>query len=821
MADVVTRLVVESKEYDSKIARATQGLTQFEKKCREAGGTLEYVEKEDLDFVKALGQMETVSSSATGKLGELKKAFTELSVQYKNLTDAEKQSPYGQALSASLDQIKGRIGTLSTQLGEANGELNISGTAFEKFAGKLGVPKAALGEIGSAMGRLGPIAGAAGKAMIGALGPVGVAIAAVTAALKVLKATLEQVKDAFKRNEDAMAAVQKIAAPFKAIWQIIQRLLDDLVSTFTAVYANIERAAGGFDGFYVALKPIAAVLAAIRAAIAVVGTVLKDITKAIAIVSEKVREAVRSSVVGDFFRNIKETIEGFFVTLTDWIASIANSKLGKMLGLDELHMQLKEIANAQDELTKKNKQIADSERDLKALRRSTQEANARSEMEIAKLREEASEKYKYSAKQRLAMLEQAAKLEEENMQRNVDLKQKELDLIKLKNSLTKSGTEDLQAQSDAEVALIQAQTEFYNKKRALQRQIQAAMNEDAKQSGGATTEEGDSPVAGSIAAQEEEVKRLTELWKNATEELRDGYKKQLEEAQAVLDEMTGKTKKAAEPQDTGASFNGHDMSTFEKLQQSIRIKLADQNFEVDQNSLTNLMTVAIQNGITGMDGAFEGLQYQLAEGLGIPDSAWEELTAQINEHLANLGLDPIELDVKTGNVKAASEAAVSNAKSTADAWQNAVAAVNNVGSALQQIEDPAAKVAGIVMQAVANIALGFAQATASPATGAAGVFGWIAAATAGLATMVSTIASIKSVTKGYASGGIVEGTSYSGDNIVARLNAGEGVLTAQGVQNAAAMANNSNPLGNLALSMDLKGEDIQICLDNNRMRRGR
>ena len=80
MADVVTRLVVESKEYDSKISRAAQGLTQFEKKCREVGGTLEFVEKEDLDFVKALGQMDTVASTATGKLGELKKAFTELSV---------------------------------------------------------------------------------------------------------------------------------------------------------------------------------------------------------------------------------------------------------------------------------------------------------------------------------------------------------------------------------------------------------------------------------------------------------------------------------------------------------------------------------------------------------------------------------------------------------------------------------------------------------------------------------------------------------------------------------------------------------------------
>ena len=264
------------------------------------------------------------------------------------------------------------------------------------------------------------------------------------------------------------------------------------------------------------------------------------------------------------------------------------------------------------------------------------------------------------------------------------------------------------------------------------------------------------------------------------------------------------------------------MSAFEKLQQSIRIKLADQNFEVDQTSLTNLMTVAIKHGIDGMYGAFEGIQYQLAEGMNIPDSAWVELTAQINEQLANLGLNPIELDVQTGNVQAASESAKANADSTADAWQNAVAAVNNVGSALQQIEDPAAKVSGIVMQAVANIALGFAQAAASPATGAAGVFGWIAASTAGLATMLSTIAAIKSATStnSFSSGGMVGGNSPSGDNIIARLNSGEGVLTANGVSNAKTLAEGSNLRDNLHLSTEISGTNLRVVLDNDNRSKG-
>ena len=179
MADVVTRLVVESKEYDSKIARATSGLTQFEKKCREVGGTLEFVEKEDLDFVKALGQMDTVATTATGKLGELKKAFTELSVQYKNLTDEEKKSPYGQALAGSLEQIKGRIGELGGQLSEVGKEMQTNGSLVDRFADSLG--------------QLGPAGQMAGKLLKGAFGPVGIAIAAVVG-------VIHQLVEAFKRN---------------------------------------------------------------------------------------------------------------------------------------------------------------------------------------------------------------------------------------------------------------------------------------------------------------------------------------------------------------------------------------------------------------------------------------------------------------------------------------------------------------------------------------------------------------------------------------------------------------------------------------------
>ena len=161
MADSIVRLKVESSEYDQKLKRAAEGLTRYADECRKVGGTLEVVEKDTLEYVRALGQMDTVSRTATGKLSEMKKTFTELSVIYNKMTDEEKQSPFGQALSQSLDQLKVRINESKTELNEVNQSLvgggglkdALNGVASQfgmnieqltKFGGVLGATSVAL-----------------------------------------------------------------------------------------------------------------------------------------------------------------------------------------------------------------------------------------------------------------------------------------------------------------------------------------------------------------------------------------------------------------------------------------------------------------------------------------------------------------------------------------------------------------------------------------------------------------------------------------------------------------------------------------------------
>jgi hypothetical protein len=143
---------------------------------------------------------------------------------------------------------------------------------------------------------------------------------------------------------------------------------------------------------------------------------------------------------------------------------------------------------------------------------------------------------------------------------------------------------------------------------------------------------------------------------------------------------------------------------------------------------------------------------------------------------------------------------------------------------MSQIEDPAAKVMGTIAQAIATIALGYAQATTSAAK--LGPWAWIAFAATGLATMISTISSIHSAT-GYATGGMIKGNSYSGDNIgglvdgsqLVGLNAGEVVLnTAQTSNVAAALTEGGREV---SVHGRLVGEDIFISADRYARRSGR
>lgn len=142
------------------------------------------------------------------------------------------------------------------------------------------------------------------------------------------------------------------------------------------------------------------------------------------------------------------------------------------------------------------------------------------------------------------------------------------------------------------------------------------------------------------------------------------------------------------------------------------------------------------------------------------------------------------------------------------------AALSTVGASLQAMgmDGPVAKI-GATMAAIGQIILGFA--TASAQAGTLGPFGWLAFVGAGLAavaTMVSTI-------QAYATGGIVGGTSYSGDKKLIRVNSGEMILNRKQQANLYKSIRDNNLGGGIGSGGEVKfrisGRDLVGVINNH------
>ena len=254
-------------------------------------------------------------------------------------------------------------------------------------------------------------------------------------------------------------------------------------------------------------------------------------------------------------------------------------------------------------------------------------------------------------------------------------------------------------------------------------------------------------AADSIAAQEKLVQDLTSSWRNASGEMRSGYIPQIVEAEAKLKEMK-------------------DQQTLLKEQAQGKL---------------------LGGGV-------------MTSGLANESVSMSDFENQINAMIENLKINPIEIPIEATEKDIASITLA--ARTTADV-------VGSIGDAFSAIEDPAGKVMGTVMQAIASVALGYAQATVEATS--MGPWAWVAFAASGLATMLTMISTIHSAT-GYATGGMVEGNTYSGDQIPAMLNAGEVVLNRAQQGNLASQLQEGG-MRNLNLSGRIRGTDIILSVD--------
>lgn len=176
--------------------------------------------------------------------------------------------------------------------------------------------------------------------------------------------------------------------------------------------------------------------------------------------SNKAKEAF--AFLKKAFDNVMKAVEvvakGFI-----WLISGIGKLIGAITGAESATSRYNEAIKEQNRLVKEN--------------RALNERSADAELELAKLRDKASDKSTYSAKQRLEFLKEANEKERKLAEERYTLAKREYENLKELNGLTQSTKEDNDKLSEAYVKMRKEETAYYNKKKELNAQIAEASNQ--------------------------------------------------------------------------------------------------------------------------------------------------------------------------------------------------------------------------------------------------------------------------------------------------------------------------------------------------------
>ena len=999
MADVITRLKVESSEYDKKIKRAANELNRMTHEAEVNGSKIATANKENIALAQSLGKMATVSTTARGKMGELTSAIEAATIQYNRLTAAEKRGHFGRALNASIGQLQTRLAGLKTEMAAVQGQM-----------GKT-----------SMMGGMGGF-GAGIKGGLAMMGPQAMGFAAVAAAamgVKKVFSDLIGINKQFEQSHANLAAVmgktrgetEALATQAKQLGATTQytamQILDlqtnlarlgfteqEILNSTKAVQAlatatnadlgeaanlagaalrgfgldasemdrvasvlavSTSKSALSFDKLATAIPIVAPVAKqfgfSIEDTVTMLGklsdagmdasmaaTATRNIFLKMADGSGKLSQAmgrpvhsveefgealkemkekgmslndilkmvgVRSTAAFAVFADNADTLGKFKGEITD-----CGEQLDKMVAeqLNTLEGSLKILNSAWEGLmltfSSSNgilRQVTDGLASMLQAWSNWRNRQQGGEAAINTYTNDMTEKDKRGAREKIdAMIKNgstAKGIEAGTTKLIADLKAKEEEWLKLQEKAeralsagvgskdgwwTKEGRSLIAEMSkvtgidegnkngaDLKKMVTELQKKIAANRDSQQRQqynldyVQSILNPTTT-----TTTEGGKGLGGGdlnakkkasieaaakaeIAAldkvqmikegkEEEYEDRVYAIRKSALEQIAQLYADdtkeyaQVQAQKSQLDIQYQNTKlrllkkaereeaklaKQAAKQDLSFSTTGISNLGNQIRQRKSGAEIGSSDYKIAANQLVdfqtfqNLLNTTIQNGLDIDPEWLNSLFEDVKIGMDVDDSAWKALVEEINEKLKGLDLPPIELDVKTGNVKALD-------KQIGSLEQNLTGAINvfgQLGDAMEQIDDPGAKVAGIIMGAIANIAGTFAASLKGTFT----PWDWIAAAISGTATMISTIAAIKSATSGsYASGGIIPGNSYSGDNLTANVNSGELILNRAQQDSVAAQLQGNNPMSNMRLSTEIDGKKLRIVMNNDNRAEG-
>lgn len=830
---MIARLKVESSEYDSKIKRAAQGIQHLADACHGAGSELTYLEDENREYIKSLGNMETVAKSARGRLNELTQAFTDIKTVYNSLSETEKNSEFGKELSKQLDIMKGRISEGKQELNSINAEL--------------GNVKASGGETAISIDSLTSALGINLKSLT----LWGAALGAGSVALDVLK-------DAFFNNEQQLDEWGRICESSESLYNGFLNALNtgDISGYLENIGRITEAARDAYDAMdalntYNAFNQINVEKARTNFTEAIsefrgkkgtkedVKTAADELKKELKDRQEKEQEAYVRAIYkiaaerGVPALNLEQALSGTYGTYEQLKSVMPTGKSekyvpGLMPGQPGKYQEVAFAQTSQEKMGEALRALNDTElKDLQALGAQAQ----RTATEIAQIDKQltrvlnAKDSGKTKGKTPQEKAQDKVAEAEHSYKQALDQAQ-----MSLKNG-TATEAEYKKKILAAEQRLWDAYGDAYQLyKNPKYKKLQDEVSEKILKLGGevkasATEQEKAKKAAQELAAAE---KKVTDALTEAAVAYKSNDLKGYMAAQKKVggDVMPG----------IASGAFSYSQSNLEAFVANLKERLSKAEFGsdiyknlsaqlADATALGNLMQIAIKNGIDTAQFDPQGLWKKIfgeTPGDFIDDQSLQSIVDKINETLKRNGMAEIKLNTETGETK--------ESKKSDKELQKAWSGVSTVMSGIQQI---GIKIPQELQQTVSVI-----QGLMSVIQGIQtiiSIFGNTSMA-ANTAALIANTAALNvntgvSFLPGFAHGGVVHaangfagvvpGMAFSGDNIPIMANAGEVVLNEAQAGVLASRLTDVGGARNIHISGHLEGEQIVLAIDRHGRRSGK
>jgi len=819
MAEVITRLKLETTQYDSQLRNAANGLSEFAKNASKAGSDFQKLAQGNMEAARSFGDIATTATNTKDKLKELVTAYNDVAKAYNSLTQEQQQSDFGKAMSQSLETLKGRIS-------ETKQELYGAGDAMKET-----------GEKGSGLGGVMDSISKKSGISVSSLGKLTAGLSATGLALKV-------VKDAFFSSESNVDDWGRTVASARAVYDSFVNALN--TGNFSGFFSRLDSVIRKAREAYDALDNLNTVMTIInpeRAKLQARQTQLQTIIRREGANSDAGRQAQQE------LKELEPRLQKAYRTEAglNWIAfeKEVESKLAKS-GIVLTKNQFNQLMTTFHD-----------EDNFEKLR-----ANARGRITyVSSGTTNKTWNTSGGATPAASTYQQYRKVDTRNVQ------QKILDTF----------TDEWRQQySPYLTASFNALGQSYNVLKQDARYVNQRGGGAGRTGGGVTTKNEPIyvPVAGSIDAYEAQLQTLNKQFKAAADDdSRAKIKVQIEGVSQELDRMNGKIK-----EDAPVGSMAYYTNWLKELQEKQQLVTNNNDWEyyagqiefvtkqmknlrgeteetvkfvtgisgmsstsigrtikewqgdlsgmdigseaymktaaniLDATTFQNLITEMANRGISmaaaGIDS--EALWDAIVGGDDILDNVWQTVIEQINKKLAELGKGPIQLNTKTGSVS--DGVPKDSIKDTANLLNNISSATGSIMNGIEKlgidIPDGLSKVINGV-QIVAGILTGISSLVAIITTiqGAKSV------------PVIGTFLAGGGIVPHAANGMYVGGRRFSSDLTPVWANAGELILNKAAQGNIASQL--TGGMGNMQMEAVISGEQIRLVLNNNSRRHGR